>query len=219
MVVLGASDERVPMPRRFRRARLSAHLAVEGRGLPDSRKLGAASTYQEPAVPRGRRTPELGAKRKVTPWVDENGEVTGDTCPTCEGYSQLERDLRNARTKITRLEREAERATVAKRDGNLWKETVAFWEAAFPEKRITSKGVKSARATKYFQRLEAGAKPEDVRYAITAAKTWRYVVFGKRQKSGSKSDLAIDLEHIVSVGNDAQFDRLVELGREMEAGW
>lgn len=152
------------------------------------------------------------------PWVDGNGEVTGDTCPSCEGYSQIERDLRNYRAKVTRLEHDAERNLVAKRDGKLWKEIVAYWEQVFPDKKITSKGIKSARATKYFQRLEAGAKPEDVQYAIDAAKVWRFVVFGKRQRSGSKSDLAIDLEHIVSVGNDAQFDGLVEKGREMVRG-
>lgn len=150
----------------------------------------------------------------MSPWVDATtGEVLGDTCPDCEGYSRLERDLRTARAAITRLERDAERNLVAKRDGKLWLETIEYWCKAFPEKRVTSKGIKSARATKFFQRLEAGATPEDVRYAIDAAKVWKYVVFGKRQKSGSKSDLAIDLEHIVSVGNDAQFDGLVEKGR------
>lgn len=156
----------------------------------------------------------------MSPWVDENGEVTGDTCPSCEGYSRLERDLRNARTAITRLERDAERNLVAKRDGAQWKAVLAFWELHFPEKRISSKGIKSARATKYFQRLEAGATPADVEYAIAAATVWRYVVYGKRTKTGSASDLAIDLQDIVSVGNDAQFDRLVELGREMkETDW
>lgn len=156
------------------------------------------------------------------PWIDPTtGEVTGDTCPSCDGYSHLERELRNYRSKVTRLEREAERQAVAKRDGKLWKETLEYWCAAFPDKRISSKGIKSARATKFFQRLEAGATPEDVRYAIDAAKVWRYVVFGKRQKSGCRSDLAIDLEQIVSVGNDAQFDSLIERGREMakEVGW
>lgn len=156
------------------------------------------------------------------PWYNpETGEIT-DTppddyvCPTCEGYSRIERELRVMRAKITRLENDAERNIVAKRDGKLWKDTLAYWQKAFPDKRISSKGIKSARATKFFQRLEAGATPEDVRYAIDAAKVWQFVVFGKRQKSGSKSDLAIDLEHIVSVGNDAQFDRLVEIGREMK---
>lgn len=156
------------------------------------------------------------------PWVDEDtGEVTGDTCPTCEGYAHLEREARNLRAKITRLENEAERQAVAKRDGAQWKAILAYWQEAFPDKRISSKSIKSARATKFFLRLEAGATPEDVRYAIDAAKVWRYIVFGKRVKSGSKSDLAVDLEHIVSVGNDAQFDGLVELGRAMreEPGW
>lgn len=154
------------------------------------------------------------------PWVNEHGEITGDTCPNCEGYAAIERELRNYRTKVTRLEREAERQEVAKRDGKVWKEALAYWQEKFPDKRVTSKGVKSARATKFFQRLEAGATPEDVNYAVDAAKVWQYVVFGKRQRSGSKSDLAIDLEQIVSVGNDALFDFLVEKGREMEGpGW
>lgn len=152
------------------------------------------------------------------PWVDANGEITGDVCPACEGYTILERDLRNARSKITRLERDAERNEVSKRDGATWKAALEHWCQAFPDKRISSKGIKSARATKYFQRLEAGATPEDVNLAVDAARVWQYVVFGKRQKSGSQSDLAIDLEHICSVGNDAQFDRLVEIGREL-AGW
>lgn len=151
------------------------------------------------------------------PWVDSNGEVTGDTCPTCEGYSHLERDLRNYRSRLTQMERKAERELVAKRDGKTWKEILAYWEAAFPDKRISSKGIKSARATKFFQRLEAGATPEDVRYAIEAARALPYVVYGKRVKTGSKSDLAIDLEDIVSVGADARFDALVECGREMAA--
>jgi hypothetical protein len=150
------------------------------------------------------------------PWVDANGEITGDTCPSCEGYAQAERELRNYRARVTRLENEAERNAVAKRDGKLWNETLAYWCEAFPEKRISSKGIKSARAAKFFQRLEAGATPEDVRYAIDGAKFWRYVVFGKRQRKGSPSDLAVDLEHIVSVGNDAQFDSLVERGRDAE---
>lgn len=154
------------------------------------------------------------------PWVDENGAVTGDTCPTCAAYALVERDLRNYRAKVTRLENDAERNAVAKRDGATWKAILSYWQAAFPDRRISSKGIKSARATKFFQRLEAGATPEDVHYAIDAAKVWQFIVFGKRQKSGSKSDLAIDLEQIVSVGNDAQFDGLVEKGREMrEDAW
>ncbi len=158
----------------------------------------------------------------MSPWVDaETGEITGDTCPTCEAYGLLERETRNYRAKITRLENDAERNLVAKRDGKIWQEAIAYWEKAFPDKRVTSRGIKSARATKFFQRLEAGATPEDVRFAIDAAKVWQWVVFGKRQRSGSKSDLAIDLEHIVSVGNDAQFDGLVEKGREITGavGW
>jgi len=154
------------------------------------------------------------------PWVDANGEVTGETCPSCFGYAQVERELRNYRAKVTRLENEAERNAVAKRDGKLWKETIAYWEAAFPDKRVTSKGIKSARATKYFQRLEAGAKPEDVRYAIDAAKTWQWITFGRRTKAPTaQSKPAVDLEDICSVGSDAQFDWLAQKGREIEGEW
>lgn len=164
---------------------------------------------------------------RLMPWLNaDTGEVTDEppseyVCPTCEAYGLLERDLRNYRSKVTRLENDAERNLVAKRDGKDWQEIIAYWEQAFPDKRLTSKGIKSARATKFFQRCDAGAMLEDIRFAIDAAKVWRWVVFGKRQKSGSNSDLAIDLEHICSVGNDAQFDRLVELGREMakDVGW
>src|ERR1039458_8351870 len=148
------------------------------------------------------------------PWVDSaTGEVTGDTCPTCEGYALAEREARNYRTKISRLENDAERNLVARRDGATWKAILEYWSEAFPDKRISSRGIKSARATKFFLRLEAGATPEDVRHAIDAAKVCRFVVYGKRCRTGSKSDLAVDLEHVVSVGNDAQFDGLVELGR------
>lgn len=154
----------------------------------------------------------------MSPWVDDQGEVTGDVCPSCEGYGKVERDLRNARTAITRLERDAERNLVAKRDGKVWTEALAHWQRVFPDRRVTSKGIKSARATKFFQRLDAGATPEDVRHAVNAAKVWAYVVFGKRVKTGSKSDLAVDLEHICSVGNDAQFDDLCQKGREIAEG-
>lgn len=155
------------------------------------------------------------------PWVDANGEVAGEVCPSCEGYSQVERDLRNYRSKVTRLENEAERNAVAKRDGATWKAILEYWSEAFPDKRISSRGIKSARATKFFQRLEAGATPEDVQFAIDAAKAWPYVVYGKRRQTGAASDAATDLQDIVSVGNDAQFDHLVELGVAMKeaVGW
>lgn len=128
----------------------------------------------------------------------------------------MERERRADRSARAKAEKAVERFVEAKRDAKVWKEAIAYWCEAFPDKRVTSKGVKSARATKFFQRLDAGATVEDVRYAIDAAKVWQYVVFGKRQKSGSRSDLATDLEHICSVGNDAQFDGLVEIGRALE---
>lgn len=155
------------------------------------------------------------------PWVNSNGEITGDTCPSCEGYSLLEREARNYRAKITRLENEAERNLIAARDGATWKAILAYWQAAFPDKKISSKGIKSARATKFFQRLEAGATSADVEYAIDAAAQVPYVVYGRRVKTGSRADLAVDLEDICSVGHDARFDELVELGRELaqDAAW
>lgn len=157
------------------------------------------------------------------PYADvETGELF-EGCPHCEQARAeaeaqvlaMERERRSDRIARGKAEKVADRAEVARRDGKVWKEILAYWEQAFPDKRISSKGIKSARATKLFQRLEAGTTSEDVRYAIDAAKVWRWVVYGKRQRNGSQSDLAIDLQDVVSVGNDAQFDRLVELGREM----
>jgi len=50
---------------------------------------------------------------------------------------------RNYRAKITRLENDAERNLSRKRDGRVWKDVLIYWQEAFPEKRLTSKGIKS----------------------------------------------------------------------------
>ncbi|MGH8524364.1 MAG: hypothetical protein ACREXY_09135 [Gammaproteobacteria bacterium] len=157
----------------------------------------------------------------MTTWANtETGELVEADCPNCaetrewaeEQVRSLELERRKDRGRITRLEREVERAVVAKRDGAEWVRITAHWQAAFPQLKPRGLSVKSARATKVFQRLETGCSVDDVLAAIDGAKAWPYVVFGKRQRTGSKSDLAIDLEDIVSVGKDRNFDFLVVEG-------
>lgn len=153
----------------------------------------------------------------MSPWVDpETGEAS-DGCPECENAElqvrMMEMELRRYRSKVTTLENAAERDTVAKRDGSLWNAVLAEWLRVFPDKKPSAKGIKSARATRYFQRLEAGAQPEDVFSAIRGAKEYPYVVYGKRTRTGSKSDEATDLQDICSVKNDAMFDWLRDAGR------
>lgn len=159
-------------------------------------------------------------------WVDTTtGEIYEGPCPNCAERAQwaedqvraLEMEKRALRTKVTKAERAAEHATMAKRDGAVWQEALSCWLAHFPHKKPSGVGIKSARATKFFQRLETGATLLDVQDAIRAAKVVPYIVYGRRVKAGSKADLSDDLEQIVSVGNDAQFDRLVEIGRELRA--
>lgn len=151
--------------------------------------------------------PDRGSE-PLMPWVDEQG-VVSETCPNC---LHAERELRNYRAKITRLLNEAESAKVAKRDGKVWLEAIEHWILAFPGRRITSKGIKSERATIFFQRLDAGASEQDVRDAVVGAKEFPYIVYGKRTKTGSKSDLAVDLVDVCK--HDTQFDFLVEVGRK-----
>lgn len=155
-------------------------------------------------------------------WVNsETGEVVEGDCPRCANVIEhaeaqlraMEMELRQKRAKITRLERQADRETVAKRDGAVWKDVLAYWLEAFPDKRPSAKGIKSARATKVFMRLESGANVEDVKLSIDGARLYPYVVFGKRQKSGSKSDLADDLEQIMAINRDHEFDFLRDAGR------
>jgi hypothetical protein len=64
-------------------------------------------------------------------------------------------------------------------------------------------------------RLEAGATVDDVLCAIRAAKTYPHIVYGRRVKTGSKSDLSVGIQEILSVNNDANFDFLVEVGRSL----
>lgn len=159
-------------------------------------------------------------------WVNtETGETLEAECPICEQARQdaevqivaMEQELRSKRAKITKLERERERDEVAKRDGAVWKRILKAWLEAFPDKRPTAKGVKSARATKAFLRLQAGASEQDVLDAILGARLYPYVVYGKRQKSGSRSDLADDLEQIMAISRDHEFDFLVAEGRRARA--
>lgn len=148
------------------------------------------------------------------PWVDDETGEASETCPNCY---VLEREARLYRAKITRLENDAERQMVARRDGAAWKEFLRCYQLAFPEKRLTATGIKSATASKFFVRLEAGATLEQTLDAIRGAWSYQYVVFGKRVRSGSKSDHSIHPQDIVSVNNDALFDFLVSAGAELRA--
>lgn len=150
-------------------------------------------------------------------YVDtETGELY-DSCPRCAELEvqvrAMEKERRADRAARSKAERALEKDVVAKRDKSDWERILTYWLAAFPDKKPTAKGIKSARATKFFMRCDSGATVEDVELAIDGAKEWPYIVFGKRQKSGSKSDLADDLEDIVSLGKDANFDFLVLAGR------
>jgi hypothetical protein len=156
------------------------------------------------------------------PWVDpETGEMTNE-CPGCDEtrryaeiqMREMELELRKMRARVTRAENQLEAAEVGKRDGKVWKELLGYWQLKFPERRITSKNVKSARATKVFARLDAGAQIGDFQLAIDGAHAFPYVVFGKRVKTGSPSDLAVDLEDIASIKKDKDFDWLVAAGME-----
>lgn len=158
----------------------------------------------------------------MTTWANvETGEIVEGDCPQCaatreETEAQLaamERERRSDRIARAKAEKAVERDQVTRRDGATWQRIREHWQAAFPELKPTSLGIKSARATKVFLRLEAGATELDVLHAIDAAKRWRYVVYGKRTKTGSKSDLAIDLEDIVAIKRDREFDFLVTEGR------
>lgn len=164
----------------------------------------------------------------MTTWINqETGEVLEADCPRCaetrdEAETQvgaIEREIRKYRTKVTKLERAAERDEVKRRDGAVWKQILEAWREAFPGKKVRSTDIKSARATKVFLRLERGASIEDCLDAIEGARQFPYVVFGKRQKSGSRSDLADDLEHIMAVNRDHEFDFLADVGRKAREEW
>lgn len=157
----------------------------------------------------------------MLPYVDtETGEVFPE-CPHCEQARReaevqivaMERELRSYRSRLTRAENALQAHEQSKRDGAVWKAALKHWQETFPDRRITSKSIQSQRATIYFQRLGAGASPEDVDLAVTAAREYPYVVYGRRRKSGAKSDMAIDIIDICK--NDVMFDWLVSKGREM----
>jgi hypothetical protein len=158
-------------------------------------------------------------------WVDANsGEEYAGKCPDCSAtralaedqMHRMELELRAMRGKLTKAERAVEHAKVARRDGAVWEEALGFWLRTFPDKRPSSVGIKSARATKFFERFESISDPDPmgvVRAAVLGAKAYPYVVYGSRTKTGPKSALATDLQELVHVGQDHLFDFLVEAGR------
>lgn len=151
--------------------------------------------------------PECGSVLPLAEMLDEEAEIQ---------VHALELRVRSLQSKVTRMEREREAQTVAKRDGAVWQRVITAWLEAFPDKTPSAKSVKSARATKVFMRLDSGATVDDVLAAIRGAQLYPFVVFGKRVKSGSRSDLADDLEDIVAVNRDREFDFLVEAGRNAD---
>ena len=158
----------------------------------------------------------------MTQFVDtETGEVYEGPCPACAHVEDeaaiqvraMELELQKMRSKVTHMERQADRDAVAKRDGATWKRLLNAWLEAFPNKRPTAKGAKSARATHAFLRLESGATIEDFEDAIRGAKEFPFVTFGKRTKTGAAGDRKDDLQDIAAVKNDAMFDWLRDAGR------
>lgn len=165
-------------------------------------------------------------------WMNvATGEIVeGGPCPECAATADeaaiqvggMERELRSMRSKLTKAERAAERDEVKRRDGDIWQRILGAWLETFPDKRPTAKGIRSARATAVFLRLESGAAEEDVVAAIVGARVWPYVVYGKRRQSGSPSDEATDLQEIMSLKNDGMFDFLRDVGaveREKAPTW
>ena len=158
----------------------------------------------------------------MTTWINrETGEIQEGECPMCERTREdceiqvrgLELEARKARSKITKLERMAEKEAIAKRDGATWKRLLDAWLAAFPDKRPTAKGIKSARATAVFQRLGQGATEQDFHDAILGAKEYPYVTFGKRTKTATKQSARMDdLQDIAAIHSDAMFDWLRDAG-------
>lgn len=159
----------------------------------------------------------------MPPYIDTaTGEVY-ESCPRCEAAEveaetqifRMEQERRQDRAARTKAENALEAAETGRRDEKLWLELFDCWRLAFPEKRPTTKAVKSARATAVFKRLTAGATPEDIKDAIAGAMVYRYVVFGKRVTNGSRTDDGSDLADIVSPDNDRNFDFLSEEGHKM----
>lgn len=155
----------------------------------------------------------------------ETGEVieSSSPCPLCavtEDAAEIqvhgmELERRKDRAALTRMRNEMEAAEVGRRDKALWQELLDCWLLAFPDKKPTAKGIKSARATAVFQRIERGAMPEDIKNAIAGAMVFRYVVYGRRVANGSRTDDGSDLADIVSPDNDRNFDFLAEEGAKL----
>lgn len=159
----------------------------------------------------------------MPPYVDtESGELY-DGCPICEETIRnaetqivaMEQERRRDRAARTAAENKLEAAEIGKRDKSAWDEILGAWLLAFPGKSPKAKTIKSARATKVFQRIERGASVEDVKDAIAGAMVYRYVVFGKRVTNGSRTDDGSDLADIVSPDNDRNFDFLAEEGHKL----
>lgn len=132
---------------------------------------------------------------------------------------EADREAKRLRSKVRRLESQVERDKVKNRDKALWTRVLEYWQATFPDKKITAKGHKSARATAVFLRVEQLQESmSDVdaertfKLAIRGAMALPYVVYGKRRATGSTHEAAIDLTDIASVTDDRKFDALVEAG-------
>lgn len=159
----------------------------------------------------------------MTTWIDqETGEIYEGSCPECERVKddcalqvrEQDRELAKIRVRVGKAERAVDREAIAKRDGATWATIREAWLRAFPDKKPTATGVKSARATQVFLRLAQGATVDDFLDAIEGAKHHPFVTFGKRTATAtSKSKRADDLEDIASVKSDAMFDWLVMNGR------
>ena len=156
-------------------------------------------------------------------WLNPETGETCEGCPHCETVRQecevqiaaMERERRADRSARARAEAEVQREHAAKRDGAIWKRILSTWADTFPEhaKRLRSKGIKSARATAVFLRIEAGASVEDWEDAIMGARQLPYVTFGKRTATGTEHDLAVDLQQIAAPNRDHEFELLCEVGK------
>lgn len=157
----------------------------------------------------------------MTTWANtETGELVEGPCPYCAGtveecdaiVSRVEKNRHADILARAKAEKALERDVVAKRDGADWQRIVTHWKETFPQIKATSLSIRSNRATHTFIRIERGCSVDDVLAAIDGAKEWPYVVFGKRVRTGSRSDLGIDIEDIVSIKHDRNFDFLLSEG-------
>lgn len=160
----------------------------------------------------------------MTIWYSkDHGEIAAP-CPHCEEtraeaetqVHHLELEARRFRSRITRLQNEADAALISRRDAAVWLDILDCWMKAFPAKRPTAKGIKSERATKVFLRLESGASVEDCKNAIAGAMFYPYRHFNNRVKEPTgKSAEETDLSDIMSINRDAIFDFLRDRGAEL----